>query len=553
MKNLLILLLVGFISISEAQKIKYGDFSPQLKSDLKDTTRSIVSDSIAVSETTFRDTINQVQIDSINGWDRITTVIPDTIYGVSGETMYIYWDNIFTFPRTDLFFYDVTSDSGAQDSRSWSWTPTASAHGFHSWSVEIINPYTLYTYGTYSTIIKIDSAGYNYNDSVKVMFTGNSLLASGHITTEILNNYIGDASTDTLILLGTQGSGTNLHEGYGGKKYSWFATDASSPFTNGGVLDFGNYFENTIADTPNFVGFFLGTNDIFIATDSTIDSLTALALAYADTLIDSLLVISDSLTIGVWMIPPSSSQDGFGANYGNGQSWWQYEKNRKYFNQQLLSHSFSSNVHIIPITGLDRIYNFQTSLDSVNSQSDSLVIKIDNGVHPNNDGYHQLGDMVYYWLKQFRSNVGLGAELITNGTFISDTSHWTWQGTPDTFEWVASGGGYTGALHITTNANNTGMKTTDDGSYFSITSGNTYRLRYDLNLISSVSGGVKIAVWTGAANDYDNNISVDGIYSIDVEFDATNTSSSSFIWVYTISSPTSCEFYIDNISLREVF
>ena len=277
-------------------------------------------------------------------------------------------------------------------------------------------------------------------------------------------------------------------------------------------------------------------------------------MAYADTLIDSILAFNDSCTIGVWTIPPSSNQDGFGANYGNGQSWWQYEKNRKYFNQQLLNHLFSSsNVSIIPITGLDRVYNSQATLTKVNAQSDSMEIKIDNGVHPNNDGYHQLGDMVYSWLKQFRSNVGLGAELIVNGNFTSDTSHWTWQGTPDTFEWVASGGGFTGALHVETNANSTGMKTTDDGSYFSLTSGATYRIQCDLNLISSVSGGVKVAVWNGASNDYDNNISVDGTYNIDVEFNCTNTSSSCFLWIYTISSPTTCEFYVDNISLREVF
>ena len=56
MKNIIICILL-FISITEAQKIKYGNFSPQLKAVLKDTTSSIIADTADVLRSDIGDSL----------------------------------------------------------------------------------------------------------------------------------------------------------------------------------------------------------------------------------------------------------------------------------------------------------------------------------------------------------------------------------------------------------------------------------------------------------------------------------------------------------------
>ena len=58
------------------------------------------------------------------------------------------------------------------------------------------------------------------------------------------------------------------------------------------------------------------------------------------------------------------------------------------------------NIRIIPAyLNLDCENNFPTVSESVSQGSGKKVIRQNNGVHPAPDGYRQLGDSFYCWLK----------------------------------------------------------------------------------------------------------------------------------------------------------
>ena len=73
-------------------------------------------------------------------------------------------------------------------------------------------------------------------------------------------------------------------------------------------------------------------------------------------------------------------------------------------------------------------------------------------------------------------------EQISNGTFDSDSSGWDKINADATLDWVASGGGFTGAVHVTTINASTGM--VQDSIDLSI---GKYRLKADI-YIDSING-----------------------------------------------------------------
>lgn len=80
--------------------------------------------------------------------------------------------------------------------------------------------------------------------------------ASGDSYVKLLKDNIGTDCT----LLGTQGSGSYLHEGHSGQDYEWFADNASSPLTSGaGTLDMPGYF-TTIGATPDIISMWSDVN-----------------------------------------------------------------------------------------------------------------------------------------------------------------------------------------------------------------------------------------------------------------------------------------------------
>jgi lysophospholipase L1-like esterase len=187
--------------------------------------------------------------------------------------------------------------------------------------------------------------------------------------------------------------------------YSSWTTDAGNPFWNAGALDFANYLtSNSLSmSADDWVFIHLGINDVFSSTSvgaqtTMIDRLRAL--------ITNMQSAVSGLRVAICVtIPPTISQDGFGANYSNGQTLAGYLANINMWQQRLVDEfdntaSRVSEIYLIPWNGIiDREYNFPQSQVDANSRNTTQITTWTNGVHPAQSGYNQMGDQLRAFIK----------------------------------------------------------------------------------------------------------------------------------------------------------
>ena len=145
---------------------------------------------------------------------------------------------------------------------------------------------------------------------------------------------------------------------------------------------------------PNFVTIFLGCNDVFHHDDRDIESAIDTMFKHYDTLLNMIRNYSKNTVIGVILpIPPAASQDAFGANYKCEQTRWQYKRNQHRLLERMLErygNGKDKNIIFVPA-----FFN----IDPVNGfPKDSATGRMNNGVHPAQSGYYQIGDSIYCWL-----------------------------------------------------------------------------------------------------------------------------------------------------------
>ncbi|MBQ7651513.1 MAG: hypothetical protein IJS15_11175, partial [Victivallales bacterium] len=176
-------------------------------------------------------------------------------------------------------------------------------------------------------------------------------------------------------------------------------------------LDFLNYYKlYNDGRIPDFITFQLGVNDIFGATDETVQDRIVEILKQADILIAAARQSAPDAIIGVGLVTPGcKTQDGFGQNYGcHATTRWQYKKNQHALNQAMLE-KFKDypdkKLFIIPTSlNLDCENNFPTANVNVNHGNEAKISRQTNGVHPSPAGYKQMGDTYYAFMKYFLSH-----------------------------------------------------------------------------------------------------------------------------------------------------
>jgi lysophospholipase L1-like esterase len=323
-------------------------------------------------------------------------LLPDTIYLAGNDTTEynIYFDNICLLEDYQNYRWDVTCSVGAQFERGWTYTPT-SATTTYSFHLDIYNNQDgLVDSG--SSVISIVPG--SFNTLMDIIFVGNSLTTNGTYPAEVLT-----LSDDSLDLHGTTGTPPNENEGQSGKTWSWFENNALSPFVLSSNVDFQNYLTTNGYPDPDIVTLHLGTNDIFSATDATIDATITTMLTYADSIINSIVEASADCRIGIAMIvPPSRSQDAFGTNYTTTQTTWQYKRNAHRYNEMLKAYygiggdGVNDNVYLIPVyMGLDTENNMLTTSTPYNRRNSTEYTRQTNGVHPATTGYLQMADWFF--------------------------------------------------------------------------------------------------------------------------------------------------------------
>ena len=349
--------------------------------------------------------------------------LPPQLFAVVGIETNVYFDNVFLTLNTANVAFDVTCERGRQQAERWTWTPTNADVGEVPFRLKVLDGQNQIITEIASTIhvFRPDQAT---EKATSLLIIGDSLTHTSVYSQHLLD-LVTKWGSGRLTLVGSHGVdpelGANRHEGYGGWTAERFATFYSntarqgdyskrgSPFlykqTDGTTkLDFEQYCKDVNEGKfPDSVAIFLGPNDIFSFNDESIAAGIAKMLKHFDQLIDMLRSSSPTTRVGVMLpVPPASSQDAFGSNYGSGQTRWQYKRNQHALVQAMIERYHGRQAEMIHViathANLDCVHNYPTESMAPNARSDLKIIRQNNGVHPSVAGYHQIGDTVFAWL-----------------------------------------------------------------------------------------------------------------------------------------------------------
>lgn len=188
--------------------------------------------------------------------------------------------------------------------------------------------------------------------------------------------------------------------------FSASAVESPNPFWIGGAINFAQYLLDYSIPVLDWVFINLGVNDMFGETsDAAAVSRAQSQLTLLDTLIASIKASDAGTKVGI-MIPGASSfhQDGFGDDYGSGQTKWRYKRNLVIWAREVIakySASEANRIYIVPgNTAIDSVNNASyAAAEPVNSRSSVNLARQSDSVHPAVAGYQQVGDLVWAFLK----------------------------------------------------------------------------------------------------------------------------------------------------------
>ena len=392
-----------------------NDSSRFVPSEVKD----FANDTIETSSITFPDGTKQttaydhITFDSL--YQQIIPVIslPDTIWINDSIECNIYYDNITLTDSYDNYSYYVDCLIGDNYSDFFRIYPDKSDGGLYELKIYLKNKFNNII-ACDSTIIVIDTG--NFVSSKNILLIGDS-----QTDQNVYPFYLNSLAGGQLVFIGTQDSGTDTpNEGYVGRDYRWFATNASSPFINSGAIDFSNYLSSNGLSTPDIIVFACGTNDIINSINSDVADSIASSLNWLDSLIKYARQDIPGAKICInTVMPPSYYQDAF-YNYNQTanriRTRNQFKYNYYLYNSSLFSRYNSDSVIIIPTNiYLDTKHNMKTGNVPINSRNKTIISRQNDAVHPDSSGYYQEADAIYSAIKSLY-DITLGNNIISENS-----------------------------------------------------------------------------------------------------------------------------------------
>jgi len=350
--------------------------------------------------------------------------LPPAIDCVPGVEASVYFDNVTLVVNPANYAFDVTCEKGMQQAERWTFTPTEKDVGEYPFALEVRDQ-TNAVIATARSTLKVAPGDAGTGRTVSALLIGDSLTHASVYSARLLELCAGPGNPK-LTLVGSHVPNAetpeNRHEGYGGWTAERFAThytdvartgpakERGSPFLyeeadGGRRLDFQRYCDDVNGGAlPDFVTVFLGCNDTFSATDDTIEARIDDMFVHLDALIAMIREASGDVRIGLMPpVPPAATQDAFGANYRCGQTRWQYKRNQHRVVERLYERYAGRDgdgITLIPaFLSLDCRHNFPQAEAPWNAHTTLTGLRLINGVHPAPEGYGQIGDAVYCWLK----------------------------------------------------------------------------------------------------------------------------------------------------------
>lgn len=354
----------------------------------------------------------------------IRLMLPETVYAAPGIETNIYFDNLILVINPRNYAFDVTCDKGKQQSERWTFTPASEEAGAFPLKIEVRNSENQIV-ASAQTSIQVSPQDAGKDKPVSLLMIGDSLTHASIYPQRVVEA-CSTPGNPALTLVGAhvpENAAPGVrHEGYGGWAASTFATkytgimhtgtysERGSPFLyddgkGNRSLDFARYCQDINGGkTPDYITIFLGCNDTFGATDETIESTIDGMLSHMDALVAMIHRVNPNTGIGFMPpVPPAASQDAFGANYTCGQTQWQYRRNQHRAIERMYQHFGArqqEHISMIPaFVNLDCVHNYPEASEPTNAQKEDALLRQNNGVHPAPQGYRQIGDSLYCWLK----------------------------------------------------------------------------------------------------------------------------------------------------------
>jgi lysophospholipase L1-like esterase len=221
-------------------------------------------------------------------------------------------------------------------------------------------------------------------------------------------NEVRTLSSNKISFVGTRGTIEGLkHEGRSGFSSNSYLTATAYSYENEGIHPFWDstnscfswgYYKNTSGLSPDAVQIYLGTNDFAgnVSADVFANNIKQMVDSVREK--DANLPIFVVLTI-CWGnqngIGSQISSDGFASQKGR----FKYDLDRKTINGvKALYEALKSytNVYFVPLTEChDSEYNFGSVEVSVNPRASQKEYIPTEGVHPQQQGYEQMADVMY--------------------------------------------------------------------------------------------------------------------------------------------------------------
>lgn len=312
--------------------------------------------------------------------------LPYMMYAFVGHPVSVYFRNVLDY-NLDSVYVRAFGALGNQFADRWEYTPTTA--GVFANAIQVYN-HDYEELNNCDTRLVVKNA--SEKDSVSVLVIGDSTVDAGVETQKMYELAKADAGY-SLTLLGTRGTERNSHEGRSGWTAARYvseeesATGVKNAFYNPSVkrFDFNYYMEAQGYSGVDCVFLQLGINDVFgVQTDTEAESVIAAYIANMETIVNSIKEYSGNTKIVINLIIPSDAdQDKFGKAYGVSQTAWRYKKNTHEANLALIDRFDGvENVYLSP---------FNAAIDTANNMS--------GDVHPNANGYNQLGAQMYSYLR----------------------------------------------------------------------------------------------------------------------------------------------------------
>lgn len=354
--------------------------------------------------------------------NKLPLELPPAIYAVPGIEMNIYFDNLVLTTNSSNYVFDVDCPKGRNDTKRWRFTPTDRDIGIYDWQLRVID-INNQVVATGNAKLYVVPGNTGAGRKIGLLLVGDSLTDLSIYPME-LSTLLKQPGNPQVTFLGTNFACGKTpvevgHEGYGGWTWGSFLTrwteDAKYPYRAKSkfliekdgrrVLDFQAYCDKYLNGIkPDFITVMLGTNEMLCANENKLDASINDLFNNADILIAEFKRVAPQAEIGIALPPPPAScQDAFGSNYQCKMTRWQYRNNQFQLVKRMITkycQNQQKGISLIPVfSNIDCENNFPKTIDTINSRNLQKAERLSNGVHPSKEGYQQIGDSFYCWLK----------------------------------------------------------------------------------------------------------------------------------------------------------